>query len=235
MNCSLHFNANNALTPMSQSKTRIKSKLEAGSTADFLLDAAEELFAKKGIENVSIRQIVIASGHGNLSGAHYHFGTREVLIRKVLERRMLIIDSIRHEVLDKLVAEKRDNDLADIIGSTVHVLEAVVRNYEWGVNYVLVIAQALFNPRVHLLATIGPEAISGLKRTSEMAHHLLPNLSKDILDERFRMVRFNVVVEVARWFQENEVLTRKTQKSFDAMLENVSAFATAGLAAPVKS
>ena len=69
---------------------------EVSATASSLMDTAERLFARDGIENVSIRQIVMASGHGNLSGAHYHFGSRETLIRKVLERRMVVVRSEEH-------------------------------------------------------------------------------------------------------------------------------------------
>lgn len=88
---------------------------EVNPTASSLMDAAERLFARDGIENVSIRQIVTASGHGNLSGAHYHFGGRETLIRKVLERRMVVVDAMRHEALDRLVQQGRDTELFAVI------------------------------------------------------------------------------------------------------------------------
>ena len=50
------------------------------ATPTQLLDVAERLFAERGIDNVSIREIVRASGQSNLSAAHYHFGTREALV-----------------------------------------------------------------------------------------------------------------------------------------------------------
>lgn len=206
---------------------------EAGSTASTLLDTAERLFAAKGIENVSIRQIVMASGHGNLSGAHYHFGTREVLIRKLLERRMSVVDALRHQALDELAAQGRDTDLRAVIDSTVHVIETVVRNYSWGGDYVLVIAQALFNPRIHLLATIDAKAISGLGRTAALVGRVLPHLSGELVAERMRLVRHNAAYEFARWLQENGGLTDANQPSFDAMMRNLCDFVTAGLEAPV--
>lgn len=205
---------------------------EAGSTASILLDTAERLFAAKGIENVSIRQIVMASGHGNLSGAHYHFGSREVLIRKLLERRMLVVDALRHETLDKLAAQGLDTDLVAIIGSTVHVIETVVRDYSWGSDYVLVIAQALFTPRIQLLTTIDAKAVSGLTRTATLVGRLLPHLSAELVAERMRLVRYNAVYEFARWLQENVELTEANQDSFNAMIVNLCDFVIAGLAAP---
>lgn len=203
------------------------------STPTVLLDTAEKLFAQKGIDSVSIRQIVIASGHGNLSGARYHFGTREALIRKLLERRMVVVNALRHQALDALVVKALDQDLVHIIGSTVHVLETVVRDYPWGADYVRITAQALLNPDIRLLASIDTNAVSGLSRTAAMARRVLPYLPLPVFEERMRMVRFTTVAEFARWFQENFALTPQTQANFEAMINNTAAFVTAGLVAPL--
>lgn len=216
---------------MNQPASTTANTKEAGSTANILLDTAERLFASEGIENVSIRQIVIASGHGNLSGAHYHFGSREELIRKLLHRRMVTVDAIRHRALDSIIDEGRGGDLGAIVESTVRVLESVTRNYPWGRDYVLVAAQALFNPRIQLLATIDSQAVTGLTRTAEMLRPLLSHLSPEVFAERLRMVRYTAVFEFSRWFQENR-LTDATRAAFDAMIVNLSAFLSAGLAAP---
>jgi len=176
---------------------------------------------------------VIASGHGNQSGAHYHFGSREVLIRKLLERRMVIVNAVRHQVLDALISEGRGDDLAAIIGSTVKVLETVVRDYAWGANYVRITAQALFNSHVNLLAGIDAKAVSGFNRAAEMVRLLLPHLPLPVFEERMRMVRFNTVSEFAHWFHMHHELNPTNQQSFVAMVANVAEFVTAGLAAPI--
>lgn len=211
----------------------IESLDEVSATASSLMDTAEGLFARDGIENVSIRQIVMASGHGNLSGAHYHFGSRETLIRKVLERRMVVVDAMRHEALDKLLQQGRDKDLFAIIEKTVRVLETLIRNFSWGRDYILVIAQALFSPRVHLLDTINTVSLSGLQRTSEMASALLQHLPAKYFEERMRIVRLHVTYEMARWLQENE-LTAATEVAFEEMVVTVTEFAVGGLMAPTR-
>lgn len=66
------------------------------STASVLLDVAERLFAERGIASVSLRQIVLEGGQGNLSAAHYHFGSRDALIRALVERRLRTLDALRH-------------------------------------------------------------------------------------------------------------------------------------------
>ena len=49
---------------------------QLSATARHMLDVAEPLFAEKGIEQVSLREIVAASGQRNLSAARYHFGLK---------------------------------------------------------------------------------------------------------------------------------------------------------------
>ena len=206
---------------------------EVSATASSLMDTAERLFARDGIENVSIRQIVMASGHGNLSGAHYHFGSREVLIRKVLERRMVVVDAMRHETLDRLIQQGRDQNLFAIIEETVRVLETAVRSLPWGRDYIVVIAQALFSPRVHLLSTINTDSLSGLQRTGEMAYVLLPHLPRKVFEERMRIVRQHATYEMAHWLQENE-LNAATEAAFEEMMVTMTEFAVGGLMAPTR-
>ena len=216
---------------MARRKTSETSETN-NATAAILLDTAERLFASQGIDNVSIRQIVMTSGHGNLSGAHYHFGTREALIRALLARRMEVVDAIRHEALDKLVAEGRDLELASIIGSTVGVVETVIRSFPWGKDYVHVMAQALFNnARVQLLTTIEGKSVSGLARTSAMARGLCPHLTEAEFEDRMRMVRYHVIFEVSRWLHEN-TLDEQSQGQFKVMIERATRFVVGGLAAP---
>ena len=118
------------------------------ATPTQMLDVAERLFAENGIDNVSIREIVRGSGQSNLSAAHYHFGSREALIGAMLTRRIRVINGIRHERLDQLVASGRDNRIHAIVTATVGVLGDVVKTMPWGRDYVRV--AALFSPKLHV-------------------------------------------------------------------------------------
>ena len=72
-----------------------------------LILAAERLFAERGIEAVSLRQINQAANHRNMSAAHYHFGSREGLLEAVLMYRLPLIDARRRALLSRPDA-KRD-------------------------------------------------------------------------------------------------------------------------------
>lgn len=217
---------------MHSSKLRSKPQEETGSTADFLLDSAEKLFAEKGIENVSLRQIVAASGHGNLSGAHYHFGTRDALILKLVERRMLIVNRMRNAVLDRVIADSAADNLAHIVTQTVENLATVVTEFSWGRDYLLITAQALFIPRLQLEHAVSKDAISGNERLARMLKHLMRHLSQGAIEQRYQMFQHETVYAFARWLQANGPITQTNRKSFDAMTSRVVSFMVGGLLAP---
>jgi AcrR family transcriptional regulator len=60
----------------------------APSTKEQIVLVAERLFAERGIDGVSLRQIGAAAGNGNNSAVQYHFGTKERLLRAVFEYRL---------------------------------------------------------------------------------------------------------------------------------------------------
>jgi AcrR family transcriptional regulator len=66
-----------------------------------LLDAAEKLIGEHGVEGVSLRSINAAAG-GNVAAAHYHFGSKQALVRAVLERRMAVLAEERFALLATL-------------------------------------------------------------------------------------------------------------------------------------
>ena len=63
-----------------------------------LLDAAEQLIGERGIDGVSLRAIN-AEADSNVAAAHYHFGSKEALVRAVLARRMSVLADERFEML----------------------------------------------------------------------------------------------------------------------------------------
>ena len=89
------------------------------TTREKLLDAAARLFAERGIDNVSIAEIVRAAGQRNASAVHYHFGGRDEVLRELLARHVSVIADRRLELLEKATAAPDDDTRA--------AAEAIVR------------------------------------------------------------------------------------------------------------
>ena len=78
------------------------------STRDKLLDAAARLYAERGIDNVSIAEVVRAAGQRNASAVHYHFGNRDEVLRELLARHIPAIAERRLELIEKAKAHPDD-------------------------------------------------------------------------------------------------------------------------------
>ena len=59
---------------------------DATDTRLRLVEAAEHLFARRGLHQATTREILGAAGQRNVSALTYHFGTREQLLWAILER-----------------------------------------------------------------------------------------------------------------------------------------------------
>jgi AcrR family transcriptional regulator len=64
-----------------------------------LILAAERLFAERGVEGISLRQVNQAANQKNNAAAHYHFGSRDGLVNAVLMHRLPALDRRRGELL----------------------------------------------------------------------------------------------------------------------------------------
>ncbi len=107
-----------------------------------LLDAAEALFAERGLAAVSLRAINAAAG---LSPAalHYHFGTKQALVQAILLRRMPELMARRGALLDELAGSSDPPDAPAVVDAFLRPLvELVLGEPEAGRRYIRFIARA---------------------------------------------------------------------------------------------
>jgi len=72
------------------------------STKSLLLDTAELLFARYGLEGISLREIGMAAGQANPNVVQYHFEDKAGLINAILVDRVKRMDEMRGEQLNRL-------------------------------------------------------------------------------------------------------------------------------------
>jgi AcrR family transcriptional regulator len=97
-----------------------------------LIAHAERLFAERGIEAVSLRDVSAAAGQRNHSAAQYHFGDRAGLVAAVYVARMGVVNERRHRLLDSLDADGRGHEVAALVETiVVPLVEAVATTDGW--------------------------------------------------------------------------------------------------------
>ena len=89
------------------------TKTEA--TRERLKNAARRLFAERGVDSVSLRDIMTAAGQRNVGAIGYYFQNKDGLIRDIVADGASIIDGRRIAMLDELEARPEPLALRDVI------------------------------------------------------------------------------------------------------------------------
>ena len=141
--------------------------------ADRILDAAEDLFSKRGFDGVTMREVAELA---NLDAAlaHYYFSTKQGLFDAVLERRAELVFSERMEAFDNYEATVGDNVSVEgaVAAFVLPLLERARKGDAGWKNYFRLIAlvnndashvalsiMSYFDPLVHRLIAVVKRAL----------------------------------------------------------------------------
>lgn len=117
----------------------------AGSTPERLVATAERLFAERGIEAVSLRDITNACG-ANSAAIHYHFGSKERLLRAILEHRAAELGKRRDAYLVRIEQTRRPSLRQVVEALVLPTAELVEEDVHGGRYYVGFLAALLERP-----------------------------------------------------------------------------------------
>jgi AcrR family transcriptional regulator len=156
---------------------------EHGLGRSALLDAAAVLMDERGIDNVSLNEISRASGHRNRSAVSYHFGSRDAVIRELVDRTMNTIDAERNALLDHLETTGAPLTLRAALEVLVGPFTRQLRTEE-GRRYVRLCAQLINHPRFVADAGEIAAANSSVQRSARYLAPVLANLPRDVAVER---------------------------------------------------
>ncbi|MGI9284458.1 MAG: TetR/AcrR family transcriptional regulator [Pseudomonadales bacterium] len=112
------------------------------STREQLIDAAEQLFAEHGIDNVSLLDITRAAGQKNRGALQYHFGDKQTLINSVLDKHAGAISRQRAQILDALQAQQKWT-LRDVVQALVVPVAARLEDPDGGLAYLKINSQLM--------------------------------------------------------------------------------------------
>src|SRR5260370_12504766 len=98
------------------SRMRTAPRAASEETRNQIKAAAQLLFARHGVDAVTVQQIVDAAGQRNNAALYYHFRTKEELIRQMVVDGAAVLDARRREMLDDM--EKR--------GGPANILEVML-------------------------------------------------------------------------------------------------------------
>jgi len=161
-----------------------------------LIDAAETLFAERGIHAVSLREITAAAGVRNSTALQYHFTDRDGLLRAVLRKHHHDVELRRHALLDEYEVDP-DADLRTLVAAFVRPAASMLADPDGGRSYLRIMAQLVNRPEVPALEPGPGNLDDSTTRWRALVAPRLPDVAVKRLHRRFTAIRMTFV-ELAR-------------------------------------
>ena len=163
---------------------RLRQHIPQADTRDAIKQTARRLFAERGIDGVSVKEIVVAAGQRNGGSLHYHFRTKEALVRELVVDGAKIIDQRRNTQLNALEQSDTSPTLREII--EILVLPSTDLASETGVEdtYLRFITILQLSHRQLFLDALENQWNSGYLRCLTHIRNLLQSVPSGILNQR---------------------------------------------------
>jgi AcrR family transcriptional regulator len=179
---------------------------EAEDTRERILIASQKLFADKGFDATSVRDITTEAGC-NVASVNYHFGGKEKLYLETFRSMLTVLRDRRLEMMSELMERRPEPTLEEFVETfAVIMIEPLVKD-SWGRMFLDLLSREMISPRLPqgvlleeffepmmqratmALAQVGPKLQDSTARMCVMsmvgqllhslkAHHLLSDLGR---------------------------------------------------------
>ena len=212
-------------------RSRPSTETVGAATRERLLDAAEKLFAERGFSAVSTRMITDEAG-ANSAAMHYHFGSKEALIRAIFERRLGPINDTRQRLIAEACAAKNPPDIARVL--TAFIGPTLVLGGTPGEQYFRVLAgRASMDPAPEVRRTVFDFYDSVGKSFIKAMSEACPHLEREELFWRLACVYGAMIyVRVDNGRLQRILGEDLSMEDADTALQHIIPFLTAGLSVP---
>ncbi len=202
------------------------------ATKEKILDTAERLFAERGLEATSIRDITVAA-EVNLGAINYHFGTKQKLIEAVFNLRIEPLNQRRLAMLDE--AERKSRGKPPAVEA---LLEAMIRPAVEGsfaagkrnTTFMRLMARCHSEPNPEIEHLIRTQFQAMMARFAAAFARALPELPREELLWRLIFVSGGLLHALLISSKEDS-LPGSLRKRLDAdgLIQRLVAFAAAGI------
>jgi len=205
------------------------------STKNKILDAAEHLFADKGFNGTSLREIT-SLAEVNLAAVNYHFGSKKELIKAVMSRYMNEVSPRLEAALITICQQEKQPSLIEVFSAFIEPLLSLNVFKENGTsNFLQLLGRGYTDSQGFLrwfLTTQYPGVISNFVAAVQKAY---PELTAEDIFWRLHFTMGTVVFTMSSTDALIDIAESDFEKKMDiaGVIRKVIPFVAAGVAAPI--
>lgn len=178
------------------------------ATRKRIIDAAERLFADKGVEATSLLDIARAAEQKNRSALQYHFNNKEGLLHAVLDKHAIPITEARNAYLDKLEAAEAYS-LYQLVESLVAPLAAQLDNADGGTQFIKIHSELMSSEQFRHLRQQRDKDLVDVQRMQLMAQSFIDSkIDPDALRARGILIGCLLIHGLATYLPQQHLLPR---------------------------
>lgn len=203
------------------------------TTREHLLETAERLFARNGIDSTSMREINRAADQQNASAIHYYFGSKEALVTAILDQRMSAVNEARLKVLDALEAAGVAGDLRRVTQAFILPLAAQTNDGSGSNNYIGFLAQFYASHQFDIWTIARDRHDESLSRVVSLIHRILPALPRSLVRDRVSIALRQAIYALADFERDGAAGRSPMALGRDAFIANLVDMTEGALTAPM--
>ena len=220
---------------MIASNNNISQAVTSKEVTNRLLDAAENLFAEKGFDGTSIREIT-SQAKCNLAAVNYHFGGKEKLYSEVFRRRMIAMRDVRIAGIEEVMSQTdHEPTLEELIrGFATAFIEPLI-DQSSGRRFMKLMVREMSDPRLPRKMFVEELAAPTLSALGKAMSKLYPGLDQrkivlsimSIVGQLVQVIRLNEMCDI-------EDFVGVPAPTLTEMVDHIVEFSTAGIQAMVE-
>lgn len=172
----------------------VPKQARGDATRQKIKDAARRLFATRGLNAVSVKDIVTAAGQKNGGSMNYYFRTKEALIAEIAADGALIIAAGRNRRLDALDAMGGPTSVREIVEILADLGGAEEESEDTLMRFLTML---IINERELFVSAMANGVDNSLRRCAAHIYALLPHIPLPLLSHRVQLLTLYLATTLA--------------------------------------
>ena len=211
-----------------------KSNDTTNNAKNRLLEAAEVVFAEKGFDAASIRDIT-SQAKCNVAAVNYHFGNKENLYNELFRRRLSAMREIRLKSIDTVMAQ---TDPKPSLEQLLHAFSVAFLepffDEESGPLFMKLMVREMSDPRLQKQMFTEEIVQPTLKSLGNALKTICPGLNDEkvllsivsLIGQLIHIMRISQLIEINQ-------LSGSKELTFEKMIDHIVEFSAAGIRAEI--